>query len=139
MTSSDELRPCPFCGGTDIGISTKYGHAECGQCGATGPWPQHDEEFLAAELRHYWCLRPIEDALSAEVDRLKVAEGEAMLVVESQDASIAALKAELAKYTEPLTDEQRKVLFGDTDFCNAMDTDALDLIDAAIRRVRGER
>ena len=38
--------------------------------------------------------RPIEDALRAEVERLKVAEGEAMLVVESQDASIAALKDE---------------------------------------------
>lgn len=36
-------------------------------------------------------------ALRAEVERLKVAEGEAMLVVESQDASIAALKADLEK------------------------------------------
>ena len=67
----DELKPCPFCGGTDIGISTKFGHAECGQCGATGPWSQHDEAFLAAELRHYWCLRPIEDALRAENTRLR--------------------------------------------------------------------
>jgi len=69
---ADELNPCPFCGGTDIGVSTKFGHAECGQCGATGPWSQHDEAFLAAELRHYWCLRPIEDALRAENARLRL-------------------------------------------------------------------
>ena len=50
------------------------------------------------------------NALTREVARLKVAEGEAMLVVESQDASIARLQAELEKYTAPLTEEQAEHL-----------------------------
>lgn len=75
------------------------------------------------------------DALRAEVDRLKVAEGEAMLVVESQDASIAALKAELAKYTEPLTYEQAAIVCNDYRLGVLTEGD-VDEIDAAIRRVR---
>lgn len=77
-------------------------------------------------------------ALRAEVERLKVAEGEAMLVVESQDASIAALKAELAKYTEPLTYEQAAIVCNDYRLGVLTEGD-VDEIDAAIRRVRGER
>ncbi len=84
------------------------------------------------------CLRIQVKALRAEVDRLKVAEGEAMLVVESQDASIAALKAELAKYTEPLTYEQAAIVCNDYRLGVLTEGD-VDEIDAAIRRVRGER
>ena len=53
------------------------------------------------------------NALTREVARLKVAEGEAMLVVESQDASIARLQAELEKFKAPLTEEQEYKLTAD--------------------------
>jgi Lar family restriction alleviation protein len=41
---SDDLKPCPFCGG-ELGITTsfdheqgdKWGYASCGECAARGP------------------------------------------------------------------------------------------------------
>jgi len=56
---SEELRPCPFCGGTKIctekGINLNY----CDNCSAE------------SNVEH-WNTRPIEDELRAEIERLKV-------------------------------------------------------------------
>ena len=74
------------------------------------------------------------NALTREVARLKVAEGEAMLVVESQDASIARLQAELAKYTGPLTEAQ----IGGVIVRMSIFADDVIACDAAIREARGK-
>lgn len=39
--ASDELKPCPFCGGTKIKSDSDDGifWHKCGGCGATGPTP----------------------------------------------------------------------------------------------------
>jgi hypothetical protein len=55
---SEELRPCPFCGGTNIctekGINLNY----CDSCSAE------------ANIEH-WNTRPIEDALQARIAELE--------------------------------------------------------------------
>jgi Lar family restriction alleviation protein len=41
MTTSNQLLPCPFCGGSSVyqrlRDGSKYGAYECGECGAQGP------------------------------------------------------------------------------------------------------
>lgn len=111
---ADELKPCPFCGvsswefrivDTEDREGTPCAYT-CGECGASGPWMylrksgDENNSFDDARLIRRLNGRPIEDALRAEVERLKVAEGEAMLVVESQDVSIANLRAEVAVLRE---------------------------------------
>ena len=58
---SEELRPCPFCGGTNIctekGINLNY----CDSCSAE------------ANIEH-WNTRPIEDALHARIAELEAAQ-----------------------------------------------------------------
>ena len=77
---ADELKPCPFCGGGASNHSRIPGAKCCAQCGAIeGGWRGTAVKPIG------WNTRPIEDALRAEVARLK---------------------AELAKYTEPLTTAQ---------------------------------
>ena len=101
-----ELKPCPACGG--VAEMKRQGNdytkkrrivVRCPACRLerADAAIHHSMEWLEGVATKNWNTRPIEDALRAEVDRLKVAEGEAMLVVESQDASIAALKADLEK------------------------------------------
>lgn len=150
-----ELKPCPFCGSEDVRFPESIGEPPYNACRLCG----------SMALIAKWNSRPIEDALRAEVERLKVAEGEAMLVVESQDASIAALKderdecalgvmtaseragryanqiaslkAELAKYTEPLSDEQAVEVLR-ISLVPFVGPATLKVNDAAIRRVRRE-
>lgn len=67
---SEELRECPFCGGTHsinvINFITGDSFRKCDICGAEAPETKTPEE--AAEK---WNTRPAEDALKAEVERLK--------------------------------------------------------------------
>lgn len=57
---TQELKPCPFCGGTDVSVcdSTTTRTAKCRSCVV----------YIAIEK---WNSRPIEDALRAEVARLR--------------------------------------------------------------------
>ena len=58
---SEELRPCPFCGGNDIVYEEALSVTYCNDCGG-----ELDEGFGSD-----WNTRPIEDALQAENERLK--------------------------------------------------------------------
>lgn len=64
----EELKPCPFCGG-ESKVTEREGFAFfwCGECGASSKIAKE------SEAREYWNRRPAEDALKAEVDRLKEA------------------------------------------------------------------
>ena len=58
-----ELKPCPFCGnqaGRGMGIKAGTNSVYC-QCGAL-------------KLAHGWNRRPLEDALQAEIERLREAQ-----------------------------------------------------------------
>ena len=65
-----ELEPCPFCNGTHsinvINFFTGDSYRKCDICGAEAPEAKTPEE--AAKV---WNTRPAEDALKAEVERLK--------------------------------------------------------------------
>lgn len=63
---SEELKPCPFCGG-EPKVTEREGFAFfwCGECGASSKIAKE------SEAREYWNRRPAEDALTAEVERLK--------------------------------------------------------------------
>ena len=73
----DELKPCPFCGSTELEVG--YNYIEC-ECGAMGPDPKASR---VPDVE--WQARPIENTLMAEV---------------------AALKAQLERWEAPLTIEQ---------------------------------
>ena len=73
--SEVKLKPCPFCGGTDLDVIRKSDFAltvHCRDCLADGRisfpicWTETDE--LAVEA---WNHRPAEDKLKAEVERLR--------------------------------------------------------------------
>lgn len=82
----DELKPCPFCNGTHsinvINFFTRDSFRKCDICGAEAPEAKTPEE--AAEK---WNTRPAEDALTAEVERLKavIAEIGAMTLTDADD------------------------------------------------------
>lgn len=67
---SEDLRECPFCGGTHsinvINFITGDSFRKCDICGAEAPETKTPEE--AAEK---WNTRPAEDALKAGNERLK--------------------------------------------------------------------
>ena len=128
---SEKLKPCPFCGHKDIG-ATDDGYAVCAYCEA-----RMDVDTSNVS----WNTRPIEDALRAEVERLNGRFDTAHQVIAHREnecamlrAEVAALKAELAKYTEPLTQEQviavHDIYVGHGVYGNWHERDA------AIRRVR---
>lgn len=70
---SEELRECPFCGGTRsisvLNFFTGDSFRKCDICGAEAPEGKTTEE--AVEL---WNHRPVEDALKAEVEELQYLE-----------------------------------------------------------------
>jgi len=79
MKASKELKPCPFCNKQDLKIvpdpgDEKYYHIVCEHCGSLINGYRYIEN-----LQIHWSMRPIEDALQAEIERLKarVAELEA--------------------------------------------------------------
>lgn len=61
-----DQKPCPFCGGSEIGESIARVRRVCETCGATGPCTTSD----LAERDALWNTRPVEEALRAEVERL---------------------------------------------------------------------
>ena len=161
-----DLKPCPIpsCGGMGSYEETEDGdhYVECVDCGYCG------KSFMSFDAAvDWWNTRPIEDALRAEatVERnrrqtferhlaereaevaalkaelaaAKTAEGEAMLVVESQDISIEKLKVKLKEYAEPLTDEQaRAVLMVERKRTSHSAEDIVMEWDDAIREVRSK-
>jgi Lar family restriction alleviation protein len=61
-----ELKPCPFCGSTEIN-KTDNGHEEwlqCENCGAGGPWiePPDGHYFTGNELADQWNTRALEQS-----------------------------------------------------------------------------
>ena len=58
---SEELRPCPFCGGNDIVYEEALSVTYCNDCGG-----ELDEGFGSD-----WNTRPIEDALTARIAKLE--------------------------------------------------------------------
>lgn len=56
---SEQLKPCPFCGGSNLG---GFGGAACLDCGGEGPDACGEDEAIAA-----WNHRPAEDALRHEL------------------------------------------------------------------------
>lgn len=69
---SEELKPCPFCGSTDIDIlayEEEYHTrrvANCINCGASGSVSDSVEEAIES-----WNARPIENVKDKEIVRLK--------------------------------------------------------------------
>lgn len=89
---SDELKPCPFCGGNDVIFMPSLIYpgrraAHCRRCRVTGPLTEYEE---AADD---WNTRPAEDTLrerivelEAEVTKWReLAEGTAALWTEARD------------------------------------------------------
>ena len=156
-----ELKPCPFCGHKDIG-ATDDGYAVCAYCEArmdvdtsNVSWNTRPiEDALRAEVerlngrfdtahqviahRENECamLRAEVAALQADCRKLEMAKAEAEALAMSYEGTAERLKAELAKYTEPLTDEQAHNVAKLRGNDGTPDEFYRD-IDAAIRRVRG--
>lgn len=72
----DELKPCPFCGSDKVAVSrtphSKYGilyGIECKSCNAHGSFRFIFEHYAIES----WNSRPAEEALKAEVERIKAA------------------------------------------------------------------
>ena len=83
---SEELKPCPFCGGTDIAISVdenqgnKWGSAVCYSCSAVGPevrtgYETYPEASWRAEAAAEWNRRasPVDARREALEEAAKVA------------------------------------------------------------------
>ena len=74
-----ELKPCPFCGKSDIHIEQKgtFFWCECYDCGAIGRgyYTQPGVNVLQSEdiARGYWNQRPLEDALHTRIAGLEAA------------------------------------------------------------------
>lgn len=73
MTTMDELKPCPFCGEIpELIYLDNYGY--CYYCGDTHIGTHYCEvgnNKTEAKAAKVWNTRPAEDALTAEVERLK--------------------------------------------------------------------
>jgi hypothetical protein len=90
-----EIKACPFCGDTHPILDEPYNEDEYGvfcnvKCGATGPCDEDGE--YAVKL---WNTRPIEDALKAEIERLKgnIAALENDLPLQQATEELAAVNA----------------------------------------------
>ena len=126
-----DLKPCPFCGSTELVEGQDVAQVFCYHCVAQG-W------------RKDWNRRPIEDALRAEVARqLKecesLADASLRYARENADlhAEVAKLKAELERWTGTLTDDQLGSICAiiDEDQTPEMDT-KINSLDTVIRVVR---
>jgi hypothetical protein len=89
---SDELKPCPFCGGTDIEneIDGVWVFTNCATCGGSS-FPIDLTKDASNQLREKagrdtWNTRPIEDRLTAELA--------------AANARIAELECDLEAYTQ---------------------------------------
>ena len=72
---NDELKPCPFCDGTDINvvIEGNFSFEECAGCGATSEAHRAYEictEQRKAAAADKWNTRPAEEALQARIAEL---------------------------------------------------------------------
>lgn len=72
-TMANELKPCPFCGGTDIscadaGYKTDIWFVQCEDCGATFPHFDSKEEAI-----DHWNRRATESInwIADELDKIK--------------------------------------------------------------------
>lgn len=64
----DELKPCPFCGGSAaVNIGPSIVTVQCEKCGEEHDYAKH------GDWRDDWNTRPIEDALRAQVEQLTAA------------------------------------------------------------------
>ena len=71
---SDELKPCPFCGSIEYqheGTTAGELWFSCQGCGAHTPISTHATEDDYTEAIKLANTRPLEDALLAELERLK--------------------------------------------------------------------
>lgn len=70
---SEELKPCPFCGVT--GDNLRYDHLHKEGCirWLLDRASRTETKCPGELLRKAWNTRPIEDALRAEIERLKIA------------------------------------------------------------------
>jgi Lar family restriction alleviation protein len=64
-----DLKPCPFCGGTDI-RKTDNGHYEwlyCADCDCKGPWidPPDDHCWTGTEMADQWNTRTTSETSNA--------------------------------------------------------------------------
>lgn len=64
---SVELLPCPFCGGSDVGLNSQSIYITCRTCDADGPWNElsEEEEAIAA-----WNRRALTEPAGGEVERV---------------------------------------------------------------------
>jgi len=67
---SEELKPCPFCGGSNITEEASISVVFCADCGG-----EKDTDMGS------WNTRPIEDALNARIVELEMAQREALLML----------------------------------------------------------
>ena len=72
--SEQQMRPCPFCGGTDTHWThcMEEAHIVCETCDITGPDFESFGEFGDGAER-LWNARPIEDALLAACEAVSAA------------------------------------------------------------------
>ena len=101
------LKPCPFCGGTNISVcdSTTLRTVFCHSCVI----------YITIET---WNTRPIEDALRAEVARLRAAldiRSKAIATLRTELALAVKAKSLHAKQDEPLSIEERVQMEMDRD------------------------
>lgn len=111
----DEFKPCPFC---DVAPEVTRGIAHCHSC--------ESDVFIDD-----WQDRPIEDALRAEIERLK----HEVFIAEKV---AAALKYELAKYTMRLTDDQAFKICDQWHADGVVSATIAMCVDDAIRQVRAD-
>lgn len=121
----DKLRECPFCGSDKVCVShtphSKYGilyGVECKSCNA------HDSDRFIFE--HYainsWNTRPAEDALQAEVKRLKVALKD--IIDDCEEARVYAVEIHEIRFIDEV-EQRAKIALHDKDNnapANAPDT-----------------
>ena len=67
---SEELKPCPRCGGDALGLYARweYDTIECVDCGLTME-AQGQGDYWRKKLIKDWNSRPVEDALQAKIDQ----------------------------------------------------------------------
>ncbi len=153
----EPIKPCPFCGkpakdndGGNSVFGRMWWRVGCADCDVTfadrEQWDNTKHLVLPPmECFERWNSRPIEDALRAEVAKLRSSiadhENDCACLPEDRSvtetvtalrAEVARLQAELAKYTGPLTYEQMRaaseqwetMIDDGTDYGNVRDWDA---------------